>query len=123
MVVVQYEALFWLCVGSEAHGYPSRPKLTLPGASSSSGIRRLEPKTHSCYLVFPRLCVEDTQQGRECLGWPWFMNDKEGKMGERGEGKKKNLIGLIDVIPLETQMCVVILLPRQISKKEPACQK
>lgn len=42
------------------------------------------------------------------------MNDKEDKMRERGE---KIQSGLIDLIPLETQMCVaIILLHRQISK-------
>lgn len=42
------------------------------------------------------------------------MNDKEDKMRERGE---KNQTQLIDLIPLETQMCVaVILLHGQIGK-------
>lgn len=41
------------------------------------------------------------------------MNDKEDKMIEG----KKNQTGLIDLIPLETQMCVaIILLHGQISK-------
>lgn len=74
----------YLCVGPEEHVYPTMPKLTLPGASSSSGISQQEPKTHSCYPVFPFLSVEDIQQGREWLRWPWFMNDKKDKMRERG---------------------------------------
>lgn len=43
------------------------------------------------------------------------MNDKEGKMGE---GKKQT--GLIDMVPLKTQMCVTIILLHGQIKKQPA---
>lgn len=97
------------------------PKLTLPGASFSSSISQQEPKTHSCSPIFACLSSPLCRGRTTRVGVARTALIHEWQRGQNERGKKKNQTGAVGPIPLETQMCVaIILLHGQNSKIEPA---
>lgn len=105
----------------EEHVYPTAPKMTLPGASSSSGISQQEPKSHSCYPVFACLSSPLCRGHTTRVGVARTALIHEWQRGQNERGRKKNQTGLIGLIPLETQMRVaIILLHWQIGKNKTA---
>lgn len=107
--------------GPGQHVYPTMPKLTLPGASFSSSISQQEPKTHSCSPVFACLSSPLCRGRTTRVGVARMALIHEWQRGQNEREKKKNQTGAVGPIPLETQMCVaIILLHGQNGKIKPA---
>lgn len=103
---VLYMALFISVIwsrGQRSMCAPPCQKLTLPGASNSSGISQQEPKTHSCYPASPLRSVEGVQQG-----WEWLRVALIHEW-QRGQNEGGNQTGQWGLITLNAQMCIPII--------------
>lgn len=111
--------VYVLVQGPEEHVHPTKPKLTLPGASSSLGVSQQEPQTHSCSPVFA--CLSSPPCKGRITGVGVARAATEWQRGQNDSGNNQS--GLIGLIPLKRQMCIAMfLLHGQIYKNSQLCE-